>query len=132
VGVCGLGGLPDGQGTVVLGYSVYPHEEGRGYATEATRAVMTWALSQPGVRRVRATVPSRNVASLAVARKLGLVETRHEVHEGVGDVTVYEIERGPEVSPSSHDWPELVHDAPSPSPRRRKEWACPRGPGSAA
>ena len=111
VGVCGLGGHPDGHGTAVLGYAVYPHEEGRGYATEAARAVMTWALGQPGVKRVRATVPSWNLASVAVARKLGMAEVAHEIHEGVGEVTIYEAGRRADPDAGANGWPELVHQA---------------------
>lgn len=111
VGVCGLGGYPDGQGVAVLGYSVYPHEEGRGYATESSRVVMAWALDQPGVRRVRATVPAWNLASVAVARKLGMVEVGREHHAGVGEVSVYETMDRAQEDVASDGWPELVHQA---------------------
>jgi RimJ/RimL family protein N-acetyltransferase len=90
VGVCGLGGRPGNDGSVVLGYSVYPADEGRGYATEAAGALVRWALTQPGVKRVRATVPTWNLGSVAVARKLGMTEVRHEVHPEVGEVAIYE------------------------------------------
>jgi RimJ/RimL family protein N-acetyltransferase len=91
VGVCGLGGRPDEQGAVVLGYSVYPDMEGQGYATEAARAVMAWALAAPGVSRVRATVPTGNPGSLAVARKLGMSVVGSEVHPEVGELAVFEM-----------------------------------------
>lgn len=91
VGVCGLGGRPDADGNTVIGYSVYPHLEGRGYATEASRALLHWVLAQPGVTCVKATVPTWNLGSVAVARKLGMIETGHEVDPDVGEVAVYEI-----------------------------------------
>lgn len=90
VGVCGLGGRPDTQGTVRMGYAVYPHLEGRGYATEAALGVMEWALAHPGVRCVRATVPLWNGGSVAVARKLRMGVTGTETHPGAGEVAVYE------------------------------------------
>ncbi len=96
VGVCGLGGRPDLTGATVLGYAVYPHQEGRGYATEASRAVMAWALGQSGVRCVRATVPIGNLGSVAVARKLGMIAVGTEEHAEVGQLVVYEIRRPPE------------------------------------
>jgi len=91
VGVCGLGGRPDDEGVVVLGYSVYPDMEGRGYATEAAAAVAAWALAAPGVSRVRATVPTGNARSLAVARKLGMNRVGNETHPEVGELAVYEL-----------------------------------------
>jgi RimJ/RimL family protein N-acetyltransferase len=95
VGVCGLGGRPDDEGAVVLGYSVYPDMEGRGYATEAARAVASWALDAPDVSVVRATVPTGNPASLGVARKLGMSHVGSETHPEVGEVAVYEMTRQP-------------------------------------
>ena len=110
VGVCGLGGRPDTQGTAVLGYSVYPEMEGWGYATEASRALMNWTLAQPGVTRVRATVPAWNQASVAVARKLGMVEVGRESNPEVGEVLVFEnpVRTGPAERTA---WPDRVHAA---------------------
>ena len=104
VGVCGLGGRPDREGTVVMGYAVYPHLEGRGYATEAALGVMEWALARPGVRCVRATVPLWNAGSVAVARKLEMGVTGTETHPGAGEVAVYErrnerLEKDPSAGP---------------------------------
>lgn len=93
VGVCGLGGPPDGGGVVLLGYSVYPDLEGQGYATEAARAVVAWALAHPSVVRVRATVSLGNAPSVSVARKLGMTDVGRETIPVVGEVAVYEIVR---------------------------------------
>ena len=94
VAVCGLGGPPDADGAVTLGYSVYPLHEGRGYATEAAGALVSWALTQPGVERVRATVPLGHAASLGVARKLGMAEVGKAVDPEAGEVAVFERIRG--------------------------------------
>lgn len=95
VGVCGLGGYPGPDGVALLGYSMYPAHEGRGYATEASRALVGWTLAQPGVRAVRATVPLWNPGSVAVARKLGMEMVGTEAHPEVGEVQVFEVRRGP-------------------------------------
>jgi sulfopyruvate decarboxylase alpha subunit len=110
VGVCGLGGHPDADGTVELGYSVYPEMEGRGYATEGARAVLEWALAQPGVARVRATVPASNGPSVAVARKLGMVAVTTREHPDVGESIVYKtpLRAAPGPEPG---WPDRVHAA---------------------
>ncbi|HSW29708.1 MAG TPA: GNAT family N-acetyltransferase [Longimicrobiales bacterium] len=110
VGVCGLGGYPDREGSAELGYSVYPEEEGQGYATEASRALMSWVLAQPGVVRVRATVPTGNGPSVGVARKLGMVVVATREHPEVGEVTVYETL--PRAAPTDGPgWPDRVHAA---------------------
>ncbi|NJD18496.1 MAG: GNAT family N-acetyltransferase, partial [Gemmatimonadetes bacterium] len=110
VGVCGLGGYPDADGTVELGYSVYREVEGRGYATEGARAVLEWVLAQPGVARVRATVPTCNGPSVAVARKLGMAAVSTQEHPEVGEVTVYETP--PRAAPGpAPQWPDRVHAA---------------------
>ena len=78
-GSAGFAGPPDATGTVTLGYSVYPVFQRRGIASEAAEALAGWALTQPGVHRVRATIPPRHIASQRVAasagfRRTGLVE----------------------------------------------------------
>ena len=91
VGSVGLGGRPDGEGTVVLGYAVYPAFEGRGYATEAARALTSWALDQFGVTRVRATIPPGHTPSLRVAEKLGMRPVGTAQDDEVGEVLVFEL-----------------------------------------
>lgn len=110
LGVCGLGGRPDAEGTVELGYSVYPDSEGHGYATEASQAVVAWALNQTGVVRVRATVPAWNAPSVAVAKKLGMMHAATREHPEVGEVRVYETP-SPVPPADGRGWPERVHAA---------------------
>ncbi len=75
VGSAGFTGQPDAAGVVTLGYSVYPGFGGQGLASEAARALVVWALAQPGVGCVRATIPPWHAASQGVARQAGLQRT---------------------------------------------------------
>ena len=75
VGSAGFTGPPDAAGTVTLGYSVYPAFQGQGIASEAAEALTRWALEQPGVRRVRATIPPEHGASQRVAARAGFRQT---------------------------------------------------------
>ena len=93
VGSVGLGGKPDADGGVVLGYSIYPVFEGRGYATEAARALVAWALGQAGVASVRATIPPGHTPSLRVADKLDMRQVGTAQDEEVGEVLVFEARR---------------------------------------
>ncbi len=92
VGVLGLSGRPVDGGTSV-GYAVYPEEEGCGYATEACRALVAWALAQPGAYRVDALVPVGHERSAAVARRAGMRLVRSEVDPEAGEVWRYRVER---------------------------------------
>jgi RimJ/RimL family protein N-acetyltransferase len=75
VGMGGFGGPPDARGFVTMGYSIYPAFQRLGYASEAARALADWALTQPGVTGVRATISPRNIASERVAAYAGLHQT---------------------------------------------------------
>lgn len=66
--------------------------EGQGYTTEAARAAAAWARRQPGVTRVRATIPSWHAASLRGAARLGMRQTGTS-HDDVGEVLVLELSR---------------------------------------
>src|SRR5580692_3442188 len=75
IGYCGLAihgnGSPDEP---ELAYELLRAAHGRGYATEAGRAVVTWA-SEVGYGRLWASVRDWNVASRRVLEKLGFRET---------------------------------------------------------
>ena len=91
VGSVGLSGSASDDGTLLVGYSIYPEFEGRGYATEATKALIAWALSLPRTRAIQATIPPWHIPSLRVAEKLGMrqVGTGHD--DEVGEVLVFEF-----------------------------------------
>jgi ribosomal-protein-alanine N-acetyltransferase len=93
VGSSGFVGPPDADGVVTTGYAVYPADQGRGYAGEAVRALVGWALRQPGVRRVRATIHPTNLPSRRVAEKAGLRLVGRMHDETDGDLDVWETER---------------------------------------
>ena len=63
---------------VEVGYMIFPPYRGRGYATEAARALIEWARAKHGIRRFLFSIPPENGPSLAIARKLGFTEVgRH-------------------------------------------------------
>nr|WP_241562627.1 GNAT family N-acetyltransferase [Streptomyces hoynatensis] len=70
---------PPRAGEVEFGYGVVPSRRGRGYATEAVRALVAFALNAPGVRAVYAEVDPANPASARVLRKAGLPRVHAEV-----------------------------------------------------
>ncbi|MFD1931749.1 GNAT family N-acetyltransferase [Nonomuraea mangrovi] len=70
IGTAGLRPLED-LGLEVF-YSLAPAAWGRGYATEAARAVVEHALGPLGLPEVLAEVDEGNVASVAVVERLGM------------------------------------------------------------
>ena len=63
-------GLPE-TGVPEIGYGLQEEYWGRGYATEAVRAALNWALGQPGVNAVEAETDPENTASQRVLEKCG-------------------------------------------------------------
>lgn len=93
VGAVALGGPPDAEGAVLIGYAIYPQHEGKGYATEAVRGMVAWALRQSGVRAVRALAPVWNTPALRVAENVGMRPVASDEDDEVGQVLTYEIAR---------------------------------------
>jgi RimJ/RimL family protein N-acetyltransferase len=58
--------------TVEIGYVVHPDHAGRGYASEAARALLRVAFDDLGLHRVVARIDQRNPASGAVLRRIGM------------------------------------------------------------
>ena len=75
IGSINLKGLPDKEGTVETGWGISEGYRRKGIATRATEEVMQWVYSQPGVKRVIATIPKNNPGSERVAERLGMIET---------------------------------------------------------
>ncbi len=68
--------------SVEIGYGVQPEQEGRGYATEALRAMTQWAFSQKDVVFVEAETAQDNKASQRVLEKCGFVSDGTTGEEG--------------------------------------------------
>ena len=83
-----------------IGYWIGPDEWNRGYATEATRAIIAYAFETLDLPRVQATCFVGNKASARVLQKAGMVEERllpgHLVKDGIPrDVRLFAITRNP-------------------------------------
>lgn len=79
-----LGGArPSGCYTTEFGlfYAIDPEYQRHGYATEATRAMLDYALKQLCIKRVIAKTDYVNIASQNVMRKLGMKITRNPLPE---------------------------------------------------
>ena len=86
IGGAGFKGPPDGDGCVEVGYGLAPSAQGKGYASEAVRALCEMALASrepdrdglavpPGPTAVIAETHPGNVASERVLERCGFVVT---------------------------------------------------------
>jgi len=71
IGAIGLSPEPD-HDRAELGYWIGVPFWGRGFATEAARAMVRFAFDEQALHRVTATVFSRNAASARVLEKIGM------------------------------------------------------------
>jgi RimJ/RimL family protein N-acetyltransferase len=83
VGDVGISPADGEPGVLKLGYTISPAAQGRGYATEAVEALVTYAFETLGAELVRAYASAENLPSIRVAEKVGmrLIE-RFEHREG--------------------------------------------------
>ena len=86
-------GAPDSAGVVEIGYGVEGRWQRTGIASEAARAMVDWALAQPGVQCVAATTPPWHSASIRVLENAGCVRSGLEEHDALGEVARYEARR---------------------------------------
>ncbi len=76
--------------TVGLGYVIARFHQRKGYATEATRAIINWAFQQPTIYRVNASTDVENLASQKVLEKAGMLREgllrKYIVHPNISDI----------------------------------------------
>lgn len=75
---------------VGIGYGAAHAYWGKGFITEATRAIIEWAFQQPSIYRVYATTDVENVASQRVLEKVGMqcegILRKYLIHPNISDV----------------------------------------------
>lgn len=90
IGMAAFKGPADPAGMVEIAYAIVPAYEGRGYATEAARALVEFAFASDQVRVVRAhTLPTSN-ASTRVLQKCGFYHAEDVVDPEDGPVWRWE------------------------------------------
>ncbi len=91
IGFCGLRSIDDGPDVEIL-YGIRPPVWGRGYATEAARAVLDWAFRETPLPRIHAGADPPNAASFRVMEKLGMRFDRNR-RTPAGDTPYWVIDR---------------------------------------
>ena len=89
IGICGLF-RRDNLDEPDIGYALLPEYCGKGYAYEASCAVMEYARTVLQVPRLVAIISPENSASIGLIRKLGLrFERMHNMPDDDGEVCIY-------------------------------------------
>jgi [ribosomal protein S5]-alanine N-acetyltransferase len=81
------------DGIAEVAYGIEEHSRGRGFASEATRACVEWALDQAGIEAVQATTFPWHTASLGVIRRAGMHQVTTREHDTLGELLVFERRR---------------------------------------
>jgi RimJ/RimL family protein N-acetyltransferase len=92
IGGIGLAGPPDADGTVIAGYHCDQRQRGKGFVSEAMKAVCDWAFSDLRVKKIVATILGWNAASVKVAERCGFTANGKRMEQGM-EVLVYELNR---------------------------------------
>ncbi|MCB2129927.1 MAG: GNAT family N-acetyltransferase [Rhodobacteraceae bacterium] len=85
---------PEGYPEPELGWFTVPEAEGKGYAAEAARAVMTWARQNLGWDRLINIVDPANARSIALGQRLGGTIDPDGKGTDPGDVVIVHDLRG--------------------------------------
>jgi ribosomal-protein-alanine N-acetyltransferase len=84
VGCCGLRPYDESRGIMEIGFHIGSKHWGRGYATEATRAMMVYAFERLKVTGLFAGHNPKNEASRHILGKLGFRYTHDELYRPTG------------------------------------------------
>lgn len=74
-------GTPHRTSEVGLFWALFPERWGNGYATEAARAMVSYAFDELELARIVATTENDNVRSIAVMKRLGMTIERNPLSE---------------------------------------------------
>jgi RimJ/RimL family protein N-acetyltransferase len=92
VGSVVFDGRPD-DGIAEVAYGVEETSQGQGFATEAVRESVLWALRESGVHAVRAATFAWHKPSIRVIEKVGMVAVGSREHDMLGELLVFERRR---------------------------------------
>ncbi|MER6630574.1 GNAT family N-acetyltransferase [Streptomyces sp. NPDC000987] len=97
IGGMGFHGVPDEEDRAEIGYDLVAAARGHGYATEALRALASWALARDDVSALLAVVEPDNLPSQAVVTRAGFRRVSEDGGAG-GDTgpLAYELASAPE------------------------------------
>ena len=94
IGSISFHGPPDDNGMIEVGLGIANDRTGHGYASEALRALWTWAIEQSEVSVLRYTVSPDNAPSQAMIRHYPCDYLGQQIDEEDGPEDIFEISVG--------------------------------------
>lgn len=91
IGWCGLKKHPDGM--VDLGYRILQETWGKGYATEAAKASVTYGFDQLGLTEIVGRTARANTRSIRVLEKINMQFWKNAPCKGIHDSVYYRIRK---------------------------------------
>lgn len=76
IGDIGFKGMPGEEGVIDIGYGIIEAERKKGFAVEAARVLLDWAIEQPAVKQITAKCYTHNFASKKILSRVGFVEIK--------------------------------------------------------
>jgi RimJ/RimL family protein N-acetyltransferase len=101
VGDMALHWVSERDRTAEIGFVFDPRHQGKGFATEASHALVAWAFGSAGMHRVIGRLEARNTASARVLEKLGM---RLEAHFVENEWVKHEWQSELVYSILEHEW----------------------------
>ncbi len=77
IGTCCLGDFSESARRAEVGYAMARNEWGKGYATEAIKAIVEYGFAEMNLNRIEAFITPGNVASIRVLEKIGFIKEGH-------------------------------------------------------
>lgn len=78
---------------VEMGWFVHSEYWNKGYATEATKALLNYAFDNYGLDTVYATLNPKNTASVRITEKIGMTLLRKVLYKGTPETPLFAIHR---------------------------------------
>ncbi len=99
IGCCGVVRAPNRDFDEII-YAYHSDTWGKGYATEAARAMLDYVFARSTLDRIYATIDPRNTPSINVAHKVGMHYEREELDDDGIPTAFYVTSRRMNIEPS--------------------------------
>ena len=91
IGWCGL--KRNEMNLIDIGFRFFRDQWGKGYATEAAKAALTYGFMELGLEQIIGRAARENGASLRVLEKLGMEYWKEDACRGIADSLYYKIDK---------------------------------------
>ncbi|MGV3696795.1 GNAT family N-acetyltransferase [Flavobacterium sp.] len=98
IGIIGIFQIYPENHRAEIGYMIFPDQFGKGYTTEAIKAVLEYGFDQMNLHSIEAIIDPGNIASERVLQKNGFVKEAHILENGLWngkffDTVIYSLLR---------------------------------------